>query len=236
ETTIAGKPVSCVFTSAAGLRPFVKAVLEGEDYPLVYPGIYRPERLVDIGAHAGAATVYLKAHYPEMQVACFEPCKDSFANLGVNTRELEHVKLHNRALADETGHAQLFSGQYSSMQHSLKPNAENTDEFEWVSVLGAEEALEALGWDHISLLKIDTEGCEIEILTAIADRLPQIDVIYLEYHSEGDRLALDALLAPHFVLYAARAHEPHRGTNTYVRREVFETCSKALQALYVHPK
>jgi FkbM family methyltransferase len=236
ELEIAGKPIRFAFTSALGLRPFVEAVLTGADYPLVFPGIYRPTSIVDIGAHAGAATVYFKSHYPEARITCFEPCKDSFRNLSANTRQFDDVKLHNRALGEANGEAQLFSGQYSSMQHSLKPNAENTSDFEWVSVLSAIEAFDALGETPPSMIKIDTEGCELEILTAILPLLAKVDVIYLEYHSEADRLALDRLLADEFLLYAARADVPHRGTNTYIRNDVFARCSEIVEKQYVFPK
>ena len=34
---------------------------------------------------------------------------------------------------------------------------------------------------EISILKIDTEGCEVDILSSIENYLQNIDVIYLEY-------------------------------------------------------
>lgn len=236
DLVIAGRPAQFTFTAAPGLRPFVEAVLRGDDYPIVFPGVYRPETIVDVGAHAGAATVWFKSHYPDAHVTCFEPCKDSFRHLSANTRGFDGVKLWNRALGEETGEAQLFSGQYSSMQHSMKPNGENTGDFEWISVWSTREAFDALPYERISILKMDTEGLELEILRAIEDRLTSIDVVYLEYHSEADRLAIDRLLEPHFQLYAARADCPHRGTNTYVRNEVLADCAARVAEQYVFPK
>jgi len=128
ELEIAGKAVSLTFTSAPGLRQFVESVLTGADYPLVFPGIFEPHTIIDIGAHVGAATVYFKSHYPKARVFAFEPCSDSYAHLCANTRELDFVRLHRAALGARDGEARLYSGQHSSMQHSLVPNAENTDE------------------------------------------------------------------------------------------------------------
>jgi FkbM family methyltransferase len=236
ELEIAGKPVSFTFTSAPGLRPFIESVLTGADYPLVFPGIFEPHTIVDIGAHAGAATVYFKSHYPKARVFAFEPCSESYEHLCANTRELDFVQVRRAALGAEDGKARLFSGQYSSMQHSLVPNAENTEDFEWVAVLAARATIESLGAPAYSILKIDTEGCELEILESLGDLLQSVDVIYLEYHSEADRLAIDQSLATHFVLYTARADGPHRGTNTYVRCNVLENCNALLEARYVYPK
>jgi FkbM family methyltransferase len=236
ELEIAGKAVSFTFTSALGLRPFVENVLTGADYPLIFPGLFEPHTIVDIGAHAGAATVYFKAHYPKARVFAFEPCAESYAHLCANTRELDFVQARRAALGAKDGKARLFSGQYSSMQHSLVPNAENRDDFEWVPVLAARATLEALGAPTYSILKIDTEGCELEILESLGGLLDSVEVIYLEYHSEADRLAIDRLLAPRFVLSAARADGAHRGTNTYVRSDVLESCNASLEARYVYPK
>ena len=236
ELEIAGNPVSFTFTSAPGLRPFVESVLTGADYPLVFPGIFEPHTIVDIGAHAGAATVYFKSHYPRARVFAFEPCKDSYAQLRANTQALDSVQIRRAALGAEDGEARLFSGQYSSMQHSLAPNAENTGDFEWVPVLAARAAIESLGAPAYSILKIDTEGCELEILESLGDLLQSVNVIYLEYHSEADRLAIDQLLAPPFVLHTARANGPHRGTNAYIRCDVLESCNASLEARYVYPK
>jgi FkbM family methyltransferase len=236
EFEIARKVVSFTFTSSPGLRPFVESVLTGADYPLVFPGIFEPHTIVDVGAHAGAATVYFKSHYPKARVFAFEPCSDSYEHLCANTRELDFVRLRRAALGARDGEARLYSGQHSSMQHSLVPNAENTGAFEWIPVLAARAALEALGAPTFSILKIDTEGCELEILESLGDLLESVDVIYLEYHSEADRLAIDRLLAPHFILYTARADGAHRGTNAYVRCDVLESCNAVIETRYVYPK
>ena len=236
ELEIAGLAVSFRFPAAPGLRPFVESVLRGADYPLVFPGLFAPTTIVDIGAHAGAATVYFKAHYPAAEVFAFEPSERTFEYLRSNTEGLGDVHVRRAGLGAADGEARLFSGQYSSMQHSLKPNAENTGDFERVPLLEARSALTALGRAPLSIVKIDTEGCEVEILESARELLPAVEVIYLEYHSEADRLALDHLLSPRFVLCAARADGPHRGTNTYVRDDVLERCNAQLEERYVYPK
>ena len=231
-----GRSFEFTFPKALGLRPFVEAVLNGADYPIVYPGLFEAKTIVDIGAHAGAASVYLKASYPGAQVYSFEPCANSYEHLVSNTAWLGGVHTFHQGLGDHTGEARLYSGVYSSMQHSMKPNGENTDDFERVSIRHAREAIEELELPCISILKVDTEGCEIEILNALSDLLPGVQVIYLEYHSEADRLELDRMLEQDFVLFAARAEEPHRGTNTYVNRALVDEVAPKLEAQYVYPK
>ena len=47
----------------------------------------------------------------------------------------------------------------------------------------------------IDILKIDTEGCEINILQSIKAFLKKISVIYLEYHSEQQGIIIKNLLS-----------------------------------------
>ena len=153
-----------------------------------------------------------------------------------NVRGLPDVQVSRAALGDRSGAARLYEGLYSSMQGSMKPNEENVERYELVVLLEARSAFSAIDRDTFSIVKIDTEGSEIEILDSIEPFLERIEVLYLEYHSEADRLAIEQRLCPGFVLYAARADEPHRGTNTYVRADVFDAHARRLAERYVYPK
>ena len=50
--------------------------------------------------------------------------------------------------------------------------------------------------------------------------LPQIMVIYIEFHSEEDRRYIDALLSPSHCLSKAKIDVPHTGDVTYVSKEL----------------
>ena len=51
-----------------------------------------------------------------------------------------------------------------------------------------------------------------------------IDMIYVEYHSEDDRIEIDKIVSPRFLLCSSSADQLHRGTKAYF--------SKALVAKY----
>jgi hypothetical protein len=84
-----------------------------------------------------------------------------------------------------------------------------------LSTFFAEQAIE-----HISLLKLDTEGAELPILNDILPMLPRIDALFVEYHSEADRLELDRMLTPTYTLFASRAEHPHRGLMCFVAKPI----------------
>jgi len=73
------------------------------------------------------------------------------------------------------------------------------------------------------IIKIDTEGCELPILSALSECVRATKVLYLEYHSEEDRIAIDEMLRPTHILYSGNVQFPHRGEFVYVRNDAFPT-------------
>ena len=45
-----------------------------------------------------------------------------------------------------------------------------------------------------------------------------IDVIYVEYHSEEDRLEIDRMISERFILFYSQANQLHRGTKGFVSK------------------
>ena len=86
----------------------------------------------------------------------------------------------------------------------------------WSRFDRASAELQALKLGRISILKIDTEGCEIPILSDLHDWLDRIDAIYVEYHCEDDRRAIDQMLAEHFYLIHAIVGRANLGTLIYI--------------------
>lgn len=214
-----------------GLGPFVRAVLDGDDYPVVFPDVFRPETLVDIGAHVGSAALFFRRAYPGARIVCFEPNPAAFEYLRRNVGGEEGLEIHPLAVGSRDAEMRLFDGVHSTMQASLVPNEENRQSGVTVAVREIRPLLAELGVSRISILKVDTEGMELPILRALGEDLARVDVVYLEYHSEADRRELDALLAASgHVLFAARASEPDRGTFTFVRAGSLEAWRAASRA------
>jgi hypothetical protein len=81
-------------------------------------------------------------------------------------------------------------------------------------------ALAEAGVDSIDILKLDTEGCEVPILRSLASRLPRTGIIYVEFHSERDRMEIDRLVLPTHALFQGRIMKPYRGELCYVIRAI----------------
>jgi hypothetical protein len=104
------------------------------------------------------------------------------------------------------------------MQYSIYPGPEVlSDRSESVELRSALHELSELG-DGPWLLKIDVEGAELAILESITSLFDRIQVIYLEYHSEEERLGYDRLLCDRFMLWRSSASMLHRGNVSYVAK------------------
>ena len=73
----------------------------------------------------------------------------------------------------------------------------------------------------VTIIKIDTEGCEVEILEEIKDR-EEVPVYYIGYHSDLDRRYIDQLLPEH-QLVRANVESKHRGNMCYLHKSISTT-------------
>lgn len=97
----------------------------------------------------------------------------------------------------------------------------NADRGVEVALHDAGLAFRQLDIAAIDILKIDTEGCEVPILRSALELVRGGRALYLEYHSEGDRRVIDALLADTHILFSGAISGPHRGELCYVARSAF---------------
>jgi hypothetical protein len=75
--------------------------------------------------------------------------------------------------------------------------------------------LHQIGLSYIDILKIDTEGCEVEILSSLQPYLPYVGIVMIEYHSEKDRRRIDDRLETH-ILFDANICKPRLGIIKYI--------------------
>jgi FkbM family methyltransferase len=216
------------------MREIVRAVLEGREYPALRLPDGPPAVIVDIGANVGATAVYFRASYPGARILCYEPSPENFVWLSANTRSLPGVEAYPYGLFDRETECQLFSGESQCAQHSIVPNAGTTSRYERVRLRNASEEMRDRGVTEISLLKVDTEGCELPILRNLLAGVRRIDTVAVEYHSEEDRRAIDGLLAERFLLLHAATEGLHQGRVTYLSRDIVRRHPE-LEALRISP-
>jgi FkbM family methyltransferase len=209
------------FPDAGNMRQHVMDVLKGACYPIpALPEGYPFKVIVDIGANVGASAFWFLKVAPDAKIVCFEPAAENFGCLQANMKPFPNVQTFHCGLFSEDRDVDLHLGNNQCMQHSVSANHETGERLERITLKRASAEFDRLGLDHISLLKIDTEGCEVPILEDLGARLERVDQVHVEWHSEEDRRRIDDILAGRFMLASSVGGPYHRGNAVYVAREV----------------
>lgn len=120
--------------------------------------------IFDCGAHRGESAISFIKKFPSAQIYSFEPVKSNFESLKNNVEKYPQVYCYNFALGDveETVSIQISS---DSQTHSLKNRSlEEGQNSEVVKVVTIDSFLSSCNIVNIDLLKIDTEGYELNVL------------------------------------------------------------------------
>ena len=168
------------------------------------PERLQPEVIVDIGSNIGTSILFFREKFPAAKIYGFEPHPETFRILEKNVAGLPSIKVFNYALgAANADVAVPFDGADFSRftlakdvggdwSGPLSPTA--------CQVKHAGEVVKNLGLTKVDLLKIDCEGAEYDVLTALPfDLVRQCQWIVGEMH-DASAFPLLAMLAPHFDL------------------------------------
>ena len=198
-----------------------RRILQGRKYPVPPLDRHGVDGVFDIGANIGAASVFFAAAYPNARIHAFEPNRLSAPLLQRNIAGIERIAFHAYGLSDRDCETAIriagSGGGASSVKAAIRPVATHR-----VALRDAGPCLGGLaqGMARI-LLKVDTEGCDAEILERIADLYPRVQAVYVEYHSEAQRRRIDRVLTGHgMLLFGAIAPHPHRGDLYYLREDI----------------
>ena len=181
--------------------------------------------VLDIGANAGLFSMYIKFTCPDAEVHCYEPAPNTFELLKENASQLENVHLHKRGVSNFTGKAEILMSSENTGATSIKSigNHQALDK-QTIKLVEAKSIVEKM--DKVDILKIDTEGCEFEVLDNLNEHnlLQKVSFIMLEYHSEKDRRRIDQLLSE-FTIFGYEACSIHRGVMKFIRNDLIGTTS-----------
>jgi FkbM family methyltransferase len=160
------------------------SVFSGKEYPreILERVLPTDPVILDVGAHIGCFTIWIKRMRPDARMFSFEPEGENFAVLKRNISEnnLSGVSLINAAVWAETGTASFHVPTHA-------PNLSCVDQSGEVQVttVTLDEFVNERGLDRVDLLKLDCEGAEYELLAGF-HRLDVCHAIVMEYHEPRD--------------------------------------------------
>jgi FkbM family methyltransferase len=155
--------------------------------------------ILDIGAHAGFFTLYVRSLNPTVKVVAVEPVKENVVavkhNLKVNS--VNGVEVKEMALSEHSGERMLMISK-DSHNHALAPEfGVDNGESRIVETMSLSDFLKNCIMEDVSLIKMDIEGAEYEVFRSIpGEDYIKIRAFILEYHNgkEGNVKTLETTL------------------------------------------
>ncbi len=174
------------------LRQMVHTAGDLHEYRV--PPELKPRTIVDIGANTGIVSLCLHQAFPQAHIYAFEPMPENYALLEHNVKGVPAITPIPYGLGCErttlayylSDDPRNFAGGtfYPADGHHGGFHAD-------LPIVPADEAFAEYGISTIDLIKIDTEGAEYDILTAIDPAvLSEVKVIVGELHGHLDDEAI----------------------------------------------
>lgn len=153
-------------------------------------------RILDCGSNIGLSVLFFKHVWPDARVVAFEPdprCFEALSrNVGVN--KLLGVELHNAAVGNQDGRVEFFTD--PTRTGSLRGSVFQERARGGPGVTATAVKLSGfLRTERASLLKIDVEGAELDVMDDLTatDSWGKVDNVIVEYHHNlmprGNRLS-----------------------------------------------
>ena len=151
-----------------------------------FPGAPTALRIIDAGANIGLATLFFSREYPDAQIDCFEPNPEAFALLERNiAANRVRATAHRVAVGAKDGEGEFFylpgvTGDCYSSLRELREEFHPNGRFRsrQIQVQSLRPFLEK----PVDILKVDIEGGEGEVLPNVAEQLPQVRNLVMEFH------------------------------------------------------
>lgn len=194
----------------------------------------------DIGANEGQTVKWIKHHQPHAHIFSFEPVAGTFEKLKHQVSGYPDCRLEQMALGETRGEKKIKLFSDYSVLNSLNENAMNHDADaieEKIVIDTLDNYCKGNNISKIDLLKVDTEGYELNVLQGAEQMLAQkrISFVYCEvgFNASNKRNTCFEALS-HFLekrdyffyaLYQIDSHDwkagNHLANALFIQKEVF---------------
>ena len=151
---------------------------------------FRPQIVVDIGAHIGTFTALAAKYFPEAAIYSFEPLKQHYRVLALNSppRRGHATNLAVLGFYRQEEGRDLYPG--NEFEHAFRTR-------QLSNAISVERLFRKFKLPRIDFLKIDCEQSEVNIFRELdaLDRLKDIEVIAGEWHFDTAKNELRSIVA-----------------------------------------
>lgn len=176
------------------MKAFIQALVRRAGYEVLRkkPGLVefldrrKIATVVDVGANEGQFGFWLRARGYRGRIVSFEPTSAAFDVLKSRAAKDKKWEVNRLALGAQSGQATIHLSGYSEF-NSLQQVTSAATRFDPRSAAIHHEQIEVCTFDELriedlprTLLKIDTQGFEKQVLTGAAQCLPMLCAVQLE--------------------------------------------------------
>tara|TARA_R110002049_G_scaffold2750_10_gene22452 strand:- start:99712 stop:100569 length:858 start_codon:yes stop_codon:yes gene_type:complete len=141
--------------------------------------------VLDCGANVGLMSLFVKREYPNAEVIAFEPHPETFKCVQQNFSNsgYDHLRVIEKGVWSSDTTLKLVEDKQSTAASVVgNPLTDNPAE-DSKPIDIAVTTLRPYLSKPVSMLKLDIEGAELEVLESIEDLLPTVENIFVECHS-----------------------------------------------------
>lgn len=123
-----------------------------------------PRTVVDAGGNVGQTALAFSRYWPRARIVSIEPVRATYLELEQRCRGNGRIQCLNLALGAENGLARMRVSANSELSSVITGEEDDPGIVEEVAMRRLDGLARELGVDGIDLLKIDTEGFELQVL------------------------------------------------------------------------
>lgn len=112
--------------------------------------------ILDVGANIGNHSLYFAHYFPDASVFAFEPHPKNYFLLMKNLDTYKNAVCYRTAVGKEKGEAYISTDHYNMGMCKISPNE--------TEIIAERRTIDSYVFKDVSLIKIDTEGTELEII------------------------------------------------------------------------
>jgi FkbM family methyltransferase len=166
-----------------------------------------PNTILDIGANIGIFSMKCLEKWKNLSVTCIEPMPYNVVQLRSNIGS--YVNIISAAVRKKNGIDEIYIGDNFATGGFFQLGRQTNEKL-------LVECIAANDLPSCDLVKIDTEGCEVEIITNL--NLKNTKIILLEYHSNKDFLKILDFLSFSYKCISKKLNK-NLGIATFIKNE-----------------
>jgi FkbM family methyltransferase len=173
------------------------AIPVGTDYRKTIRNIFGEgavKTVFDVGANVGQFCIHANEVFSNAIIHSFEPVSKTFELLRTNTNKFNNIKCHKLAFGSAPGTEKIFlqdNSVFNSLSSSVNVQKKENQATEVIEIQTVDSFCEHNKIDRIDLLKVDTEGFDLNVLegaiSMLSSRKVKFVLIEVTFDKENTR-------------------------------------------------